>query len=32
VTVGLRRRHYGERRNDPAASSGDRGRATGDQR
>jgi monovalent cation:H+ antiporter-2, CPA2 family len=32
VTVGLRRRHYGERRSEPAASSGDGGRTAGDQR
>ena len=32
VTVGLRRRHYGERRSEPAGSSGDGGRPAGNQR
>ena len=32
VTVGLRRRHYGERRSEPTGSSGDGGRPAGDQR
>ena len=32
VTVGLRRRHYGERRSEQPGPSGDGGRAAGDQR